>query len=62
MENNIKKIIDLPINDFESFISNELSNLSSTEDIENCSKLDEDFTKSIIKNYRENKINKIIEK
>jgi len=62
MENNIKKIIDLPINDFESFISNELSNLSSTEDIENCSKLDEDFTKSIIKNYRENKINNIIEK
>lgn len=62
MENNIKKIIDLPINDFESFISNELSNLSSTADIENCSKLDEDFTKSIIKNYRENKINNIIEK
>ena len=62
MKNNIKKIIDLPINDFESFISNELSNLSSTEDIENCSKLDEDFTKSIIKNYRENKINNIIEK
>ena len=57
-----KEVIKLDIDDFESLISNEISKLSSMEDIEMCSKIDDDFTKSIVRDYRENKINNIIEK